>query len=98
MNGRRNRGVFVGTTAALVALMYFTVLLLGQSATQPGKTGDTADAQARLAAAERVCQMLHDEVDGAAVRSEISPRCSNPVRSVSGRRNIIWTGRFSLGM
>ncbi len=34
----------------------------------------------------------------AAVRSEISPSRSSPVRSVTGRRNMTWTGLFWLGI
>lgn len=43
---------------------FLAAFLMGQSTAQPTKV-EPPNAAARLAAAERVCQMLHDEVSGA---------------------------------
>jgi hypothetical protein len=64
MNGCRNKRLAVGGTAA-AALAFFAVALFAQSSTRPAKTDVTAEAKARLATAERVCLMLHEEVGGA---------------------------------
>lgn len=48
-------------TIGILGLGFFAAALLGQDA--PAKT-DAPNAAARLAAAERVCQMLHDEANG----------------------------------
>lgn len=47
-----------------VASGFLAAFLMGHSAAQPPKV-DPPNAAARLAAAERVCQMLHDEASGA---------------------------------
>lgn len=47
----------------IFGLGFVSAVLLGQSASQPARAGPPS-AAARLAAAERVCQMLHDEAKG----------------------------------
>lgn len=59
----RNKCLVVGLTVG-VALGIFAVVLMGQNASQATKT-EPPSAAARLAAAERVCRMFHDEKTGA---------------------------------
>ena len=61
----RQRFLFTGA----LALGFFAAVLMGQSASQPAKTEPPKSASRlaaeRLAAAERVCKMLHDQTNGA---------------------------------
>lgn len=57
----RKHSLFI--TAGAV-LGFSAAVLMGQGAGRPATDGPPT-AQARLAAAERVCQMLHDATDGA---------------------------------
>ena len=64
MNRRRTRRLALLRATAVVAVAFFAAILLGQSPTQPARTDAATSAARRLATAERVCQMLHDENDG----------------------------------
>lgn len=64
MNRRRTRRLAMLRATAVVAVAFFAAILLGQSPAQPARTDAATSAARRLATAERVCQMLHDEMDG----------------------------------
>jgi hypothetical protein len=55
----RRRFLFIG----VLGLAFFAAVLMGQSASHPAKM-EPASAAARLAAAERVCKLLHEEAFG----------------------------------
>ena len=57
----RTRFLAIGVVASG---LFYAGVLMGQSASHPAKTAPPS-AVARLAAAERVCLMLHDETTGA---------------------------------
>ena len=51
-------------TIGVLGLGFFAAALLGQGAPPKAAKTEPPSAAARLAAAERVCQMLHDEANG----------------------------------
>ena len=63
MNRFRNKNVAAGLFAGL-AIGFVAAVLLAKDTGHPEKA-EPASAAARLAAAERVCMMLHDAKDGA---------------------------------